>query len=313
MTQSTIQPDSLFQKGTSGEYYLQVKSVTAISGKYEYLLMDADLHEYKATASVLYPVGKLLLCMVRFKLNKKIGQLLIEKVGICSEQSLMPQPNIKESIRREAKKDDANMKLSEMEQAKRASLVDDVKRLIEARENGQTNGKLKSEITRLYQIIVEDKLQEVVVEGCGRDSLKKLFGMARSIRRKEKKKKDKQWLSGKSDSQEKKLDNTLRNKWLRWFIGMYGLNGKYDMEKQMYNAIQKSAYYLNFVELQNECSTDAQFYQNGLACCYKIAINLKIYKPAPKRRKRTQNSNSITGSPHITRKDWGSAYRPARG
>lgn len=313
MNNSVTQPDSLFQKGTSGEYYLLVKSVTEISGKFEYLLMDADYHEYKAISSIQYPVGKLLLCMVRFKLNKKKGRLLIEKVGICSEQSLMLQPKTKESVHREAKKDDANLKLSETEQARRATLIEDVKKLIEARESGQTNAQLKSEVMRLHQIIVDGHLQDLVIEECGEESLKKLFGMARSIRRKEKKKKDKQWLSGKSDSQEKKLDNTLRKKWLRWFIGMYGLNGKCDMEKQMYDAIQKSAYYLNFVELQNECDNDAQFYQNGLARCYKIAINLKIYKPAPKRKKRTQSSNNITGSPHIIRKDWGSAYRPGRG
>ena len=261
----------------------------------------------------------MLRCMVKLEVKK--GRLWVKKVSICKGQNLisqtgeqLPTKAVKKKNKHRKKKEIVkDVNLSQNDQSDLAAIMEDVKKLIEAREGGQTNNQLKDEIKRLHQIVIDGQLQDVVVEAVGKEGLRKLFTMARSIRRREKKKEDKQCLSGKSDSEEKKLDNKLRKKWLRWFVGMYGLNGKHDMEKQMYKAIQKSAYYLNFVELQNECSTDAQFYQNGLACCYKIAINLKIYKPAPKRRKKTQSSNTITGSPHITRKDWGSPFRPARG
>lgn len=212
--------------------------------------------------------------------------------------------------------------LNEAEQSDRAAIVEDVKKLMEARESGQTNAQLKCEVMRLHKIIVDGNLQDIVIEECGKESLRKLFTMARSLRRLAKKKWDKQWLSEKNDTPDNRLDNALRDKWLQWFKGMYGPNGTTNMDRRLYNAIRKSAFYLNFVELQNECGTDARFFQTGLERCQKIATNLKIYKisntsnkkPKPKKkRNNTQTENTITGSPHITRKDWGSAYRPARG
>lgn len=212
--------------------------------------------------------------------------------------------------------------MSEIEQSKRATLVNDVKKLIEARESGQTNAQLKCEVMRLYKIIVDDHLQEIVIEECGKESLRKVFTMARSLRRLAKKKWDKQWLSEKNDTPENRLDNALRDKWLEWFKGMYNPNGVSNMDRRLYNAIRKSAFYLNFVELQNECGTEARFFQTGLERCQKIALNLKIFKtpnnkPKPKQQKKkkksTQTNNTIMGSPHITKKDWGSPYKPARG
>ncbi|MCR5040403.1 MAG: hypothetical protein K6A94_13850 [Bacteroidales bacterium] len=154
----------------------------------------------------------------------------------------------------------------------------------------------------------EGKLKEIIYDG---SKLKKIG----------KEKWDKQWLSEKNDTPENRLDNALRDKWLEWFKGMYGPNGTTNMDRRLYNAIRKSAFYLNFVELQGECGTDARFFQTGLERCQKIAINLKIYKtsnasnkkPKPKKKNKTQTENTITGSPHVTRKDWGSAYKPARG
>lgn len=323
MTKSTIQPDSLFQKGTSGEYYLQVKSVTENSGKYEYLLMDADLHEYKATASVLYSVGELLLCMVRFKLNKKTGNLVIEKVGVCSEQSPQTQTSNEKDNPQKKKKDNAITHLNEAEQTNKAAIVEDVKKLMEAKASGQTREQLKGEIIRLHRVIVEGHLQGAVIEGCGKEGLKMVLGLARSIRRREKKKEDKQWLSGKGDSDYKKLDNTLRTKWLAWFKRKFGSTVKNKTEKQLYDALMKAANYLNFVELQEACISEAQFYQNGLGHCFQIAKNLNFIKlktPATKkestpkkRRNNTQDSYLTSGSPHVTKKDWGSLYKPARG
>jgi hypothetical protein len=321
MTQSTIHPDSLFQKGTSGEYYLQVKSVAENSGKDEYLLRDADWHEYKAIASELYPNGNLLRCMVEFRIKR--GKLLIENVSICSEQNLTTQTSNEKNNPQKEKKGDAITHLNEAEQSNRAAIVEDVKKLMEAKATGKTREQLKSEIIRLHRVIVESHLQGVVIEGCGKEGLKMVLGLARSIRRREKKKGDKKWLSGKGDSDYKKLDNALRNKWLEWFKRKFGSTVKNKTEKQLYEALMMAANYLNFVELQEACISEAQFYQNGLGHCFQIAKNLNFIKLKPptskkkstpkNRRKKTQNSYLTSGSPHVTKKDWGSLYKPARG
>jgi hypothetical protein len=261
--------------------------------------------------------------MVRFIIKR--GRLFIEDVSICSEQNVTTQISNEEDNPQKGKKNDAITHLNEVEQSNRAAIVEDVKKLIEARESGQTNAQLKSEIIRLHRVIVEGHLQDVVIEGCGKEGLKKVFGMARSIRRSEKKKEDKQWLSGKGDSEYKKLDNTLRNKWLEWHKGKFKSTANNKTRKRLYNAIRKAANYLNFVELQEACVSEEQFYQNGLDRCYKIAVNWKFFNPAPaasstpkkksppKRRKKTQDSYITSGSPHVTKKDWGSPYKPARG
>ena len=68
---------------------------------------------------------------------------------------------------------------------------------------------------------------------------------------------------------------------------------------------------LDFIELSKSCKSDAQFYQNGLSDCYKIAKSEDFYKTT--RRKRVEKNYSLQGSPYITRKDWGSLYKPGRG
>ncbi len=331
MSQITIQPDSLFQKRSSGEYILVIKSVTEKDGKHEYLLMDADGYEYNAISNELYPEGKLLRCLVRFKVKK--GRFRVEKVGICRGQNLIPttdnhlitQTNKKKKRHHKVKKDDTHACLSDIAPSDKTAIVEDVKKLIESRESGQTNAQLKSEIIRLHRVIVEGHLQDVVIEGCGKEGLKKVLGMARSIRRSEKKKEDKQRLSGKGDSEYKKLDSTLRNKWLEWHKGKFKSTANNKTRKQLYNAVRKAANYLNFVELQETCVSEEQFYRNGLDCCYKIAVNWKFFnltptssstpkkKSSPKRRKKTQDSYITSGSPHVTKKVWGSPYKPARG
>lgn len=217
MTQSKIQPDSLFQKGTSGEYYLQVKSVTENSGKYEYLLSDADWHEYKAIANELYQEGKLLRCMVKFRIKRR--RLFIENVSICCEQNL-------------------------------------------------------------------------------------------TTRTKKQKKKDETVLT-EEDKEKRKLNSAIRDSWIRWFRGMFGMNGKKNMPEKLFNAIMTAASKLDFIELSKSCKSDAQFYQNGLSDCYKIAKSEDFYKTT--RRKRVEKNYSLQGSPYITRKDWGSLYKPGRG
>lgn len=328
MSQITIQPDSLSCKRTSGEYILVVKNITKKDGKYEYLLMDADRHEYYVLADELYPEGKMLRCMVKLEVKK--GRLLVKKVNICRGQNLISQTSEqlptqtvkKKNKHRKRKETVKDVNPSQIDPSDRAVIVEDVKRLIEARESGQTNSQLKSEVTRLYQKIVDDHLQDIVIEECGEESLRKVFTMARSLRRAVKKKEDKQSLSSKGDSDYKKLDNTLRNKWLEWFKRKFGSVVKNKTEKQLFDALGKAANYLNFVELQEACISEVQFYQNGLGHCFQIAKNLNLikFKPStpkkgstPPKRKKTQNSYLTSGSPHVTKKDWGSAYKPARG
>ena len=233
-----------------------------------------------------------------------------------TDKNVITQTNKKKNNRHKAKKGNPSVKLSEMAQSDRDAIVEDVKKLIKAKENGQTNVQLKNEIIRLHQIIIDGHLQDVVAERCGEESLRKVFTMARSLRRREKKKKDKQLLLGKEDSDYKKLDNKLRIQWLGWFKGKFGSIIKNKKEKDMYAAVRKAAYYLNFVELQEVCQTEDEFNKNGLVRCLKIAINFKFFNPThltPKRKKTTQDSYITTGSPHITRKEWGSPFRPARG
>lgn len=72
--------------------------------------------------------------------------------------------------------------MSEFEQSKRATLVEDVKKLIEARESGQTNAQLKCEVMRLHKIIVDGNMQDTVIEECGKESLRKVFTTSRNSR-----------------------------------------------------------------------------------------------------------------------------------
>lgn len=213
--------------------------------------------------------------------------------------------------------------LDTMIESGRATVVDDVKRLLQAKENGVPHEELVDEIKRLCRVIIDGCMQDAVIEGCGKEGLKMVLGLARSIRRREKKKEDKRWLSGKGDSDYKRLDNALRNKWLEWFKRKFGSTVKNKTEKQLYEALMMAANYLNFVELQETCISEAQFYQNGLGHCFQIAKNLNFIKLKPptskkkstpkNRRKKTQNSYLTSGSPHVTKKDWGSLYKPARG
>ena len=159
MSQNKVQLDSLSQKGTSGEYYLQVKSVTEDAGRYEYLLMDADLHEYKAIAYEPYPEGELLRCMVRFNIKK--SGLLVERVGIFKVQN--PKSS-RQGVDR-GKTSYNVIDLDTMVESDRATVVEDVKKLLEAIERGQTINELRSEIIRLNRVIVDGCLQDVVIEG----------------------------------------------------------------------------------------------------------------------------------------------------
>ena len=160
MSQITIQPDSLSRKRVSGEYILVAESVTKKDGKYEYLLMDADRQEYYAVADELYPEGKMLRCMVKLEVKK--GRLLVKKVSICRGQKLISQPSEqmptqtvkKKNKYRKRKETVKDVNPSQIGSSDRAAIVEDVKKLIEARESGRTNSQLKTEVMRLHKKIM---------------------------------------------------------------------------------------------------------------------------------------------------------------
>ncbi len=110
----------------------------------------------------------------------------------------------------------------------------------------------------------------------------------------------------KNDTNVKILNDELREKWLKWFKKKNGENSTSPMENELFKAILKAALKLDFVSLKNKSKTDVQFYQNGLSYCFKLA---EIEPP----KKRVKKDYSIKGSEYITKKDWGSLYRPGRG
>lgn len=201
---------------------------------------------------------------------------------------------------------------SDIEAGKR-TVVEDVKRLIEAWEKGQSDDQFKNELNRLYHVIIDGQMEEVVRDECGEEILKKVLGMACKKRRR--KKKENERIISLSDKTKKKKEINDSNKekelWLRWFRRVYGMNGKSSMSDKLYNAILTAAEDLDFVALSRSCKSDVQFHQNGLSECYKIAKSNNFYKTTTK--KSARKNYSLQGSPYITRKDWGSLFRPARG
>ena len=191
--------------------------------------------------------------------------------------------------------------LDTMIESGRATVVDDVNSLLNALENGVPIEELKSEILRLHHVIVDGHMQDIVIEGCGKNRLLKVLRKAHSLR-------------SKDEKQQKPSSpgiNTDRHKWLKWFRGIYGFNGKRYMTEVVYDAIVRAASSVDFTEILTNSKTPDQFHQNGLAECNSIAKNENFYQAPPK--KRVPKSYVSKSSPQITRKDWGSVFRPARG
>lgn len=208
-------------------------------------------------------------------------------------------------------------KNSDIEAGKK-TVVKDVKRLIEAWEKGQSDDQFNNELNRLYHVIVDGQMEEVVIEGCGKENLKRVLGMAREKRKREKRENERNIsLSDKTKKKKEKKrkeikdSNKEKERWLRWFRRVYGMNGKSSMSDKLYNAILTAAEDLDFDALRRSCKSDVQFHQNGLSDCYKIAKSNNFYKTTT--NKRVRKNYSLQGSPYITRKDWGSLFRPARG
>ena len=183
----------------------------------------------------------------------------------------------------------------------RVTVIDDVNRLTDALNNGVPIEELRTEILRLHHVIVDGHLQDIVIQECGKNKLLSVLRKARNLRSKEIK-------------QQKPASpgvNTDRHKWLKWFRGVYGFNGKSSMPEEIYDAIQIAASSVDFTDILTNSKTADQFHQNGLAECYSIAKRENFYRESPK--KRVPKPYVTKSSPHVTKKDWGSIFRPARG
>ena len=177
--QSLKKPDSPFRIGASGKYKLLIKRVEEKFGDYEYLLIDADGKVYKTITKLLFSVGDMLRCIVTFKVNN--AKLVVESVAICKKQDFASPIPVEKKIVNEEKK--ASQKVKKTPKAKAESTpptqasikhlntIEEVKRLIEAKENGNTVEELKYDILRLRHIIVSKKLQNRIINECGRENL----------------------------------------------------------------------------------------------------------------------------------------------
>lgn len=77
-------PDAPYRIGTSGKYKLLVKDAIPKYGGYEYIMVDADGKEYKATHAKHYAPKQILRCMVHFSVAK--ATLVVTETVICSKQ-----------------------------------------------------------------------------------------------------------------------------------------------------------------------------------------------------------------------------------
>ena len=204
--------------------------------------------------------------------------------------------------------------LDTMIESSRATVVDDVKRLLQAKENGVPHEELVDEIKRLCRVIIDGCMQDAVIEGCGKHNLlsvlrwgrKATGGVGNKSKKKSKgKKKNRPAPPGEAKD---------RVKWLRWYRAMYGINGKNEISAELYYAIMVAASSVNFTEILSTAKTEMHFHQNGLAECYSVARkqdpNISYEPPKEERRKKYNPKPSYS---QITKKEWGSLYKPARG
>ena len=312
MTESiNIQPDSPFKIGTSGKFKLLIKSVTERFGDFEYLLIDAEEKEYKAIAKALYAEGQILRCMVSFKVER--AKLVVETVAVCSKQDFASPIPVEKKIVNEEKQASQKVKKTPKTKAKntpkakaestrptQASIkhlntIEEVKRLIEAKENGSTVEELKYDILRLRHIIVSNKLQSKIINECGRENLLWILYKAKKY-------------SNSRDS----LNRTLRDSWVKWFKENYETLRNSHLKEPPYNEkIQRTAGFVDFVEIMESSESENSFFLNGLKKCESVAKTKHFYS-APKQRNENK-TYVMKASPLDTRKAWGSPYRPARG
>lgn len=309
--QSLIMPDSPFRNGSTGKYKLLIKSVAEKFGNYEYLLVDADGKEYKANTEPLFSVGDVLRCIVTF--NVENAKLVVVSVAICKKQDFAtPIPVEKKKVNgekqaRQKTKNAPKVKPKNTPKAKAENTsptqastkhlktIEEVKRIIEAKENGSTVEELKYYILRLRHLIVSNRLQNKIINECGRENLLWILYKAKKI-------------SKSRDS----LNRTLRDSWVKWFKENYDALRKSHLKESPYNEkIQRTAGFVDFVEIMESSETENSFFLNGLKKCESVAKTKHFYS-AP-RQTNESKTYVMKSSPLDTRKAWGSPYKPARG
>ena len=178
---------------------------------------------------------------------------------------------------------------------KHLNTIEEVKRLIEAKENGSTVEELKYDILRLRHVIVSNKLQSKIINECGRENLLWILYKAKKY-------------SNSRDS----LNRTLRDSWVKWFKENYEALRNSHLKETPYNEkIQRTAGFVDFVEIMESSESENSFFLNGLKKCESVAKTKHFYS-APKQRNENK-TYVMKASPLDTRKAWGSPYRPARG
>ena len=202
----------------------------------------------------------------------------------------------------------------------RASVVDDVNRVADAIARNEVTDRLNLEIKRLKTVIVDGKLQDEVVKGCGKKKLLLVLRMAMRLNEQNnkmefkhhsKKKKNKKAFEQSpkkdinKDAENEKFNNALRDEWVRKFRTMYGLNGKFDMPEREYNSMLTAAFSLDFSQLMDSTQTHVHFWKAFEACAEK---SKQVREQEKRKMKKDQpwrpQGRSFGSQSQITTKDF---------
>ena len=184
----------------------------------------------------------------------------------------------------------------------KSTLVDDVNRVSDAIARREITKDVIEEVNRLRIVIVDGKMHDVVVNECGRSKLLLILQSARwlneredktviqnpkAAKKKEKKKvKHKSKAVNKQEGEEPKLNDLLRESWLKKFRAMYGLNGRMSMPEKDYNAMLSASIEVDFTQLINSTKNDVHFWRAFDACEMKAK---DIKKKERSKKKRDQS------------------------
>lgn len=275
--QSLIMPDSPFRNDNTGKYKLLLKSLIEKYGNYEYL-------KKQDFASPLPGEKKIVNGEKQVRQKQKVKKTPKVKVKKASKAKAKNTPKSK-----------AETTSRTQVSTKHLKTIEEIKRIIEAKENGSTVEELKYNILRLRYLIVSNKLQDRIINECGRENLLWILYKAKKI-------------SNLQDS----LNRILCDSWIKWFNENHDVLSKSHLNGMPYNEIiQRTAGFVDFVEIMESSETEKCFFLNGLKKCESVA-KTKYFYTAPKQRNESKKYVR-KASPHITRKEWGSPYKPARG
>lgn len=190
--------------------------------------------------------------------------------------------------------------------------IDFVCNILDALQNGQSEKELANEIVKVKQLIVYYKLQEVVADRYGKDTLLFILKISREINNKKKISETKKW--------------PLFNDWMSWYNKTYGPLGKKYKKSGSYRALRKVAFSidyshyldednsLKYMEILKKCSEIVQNdgWKDPIKRDYNKTIQVvknRRVKP-PKRKKRRRRAYGVNSQ--ITTKECGTIYKPLR-